>query len=242
MFLATAASILNGQQQIDRQLPFTHTETSHQMQEIATVVRSVSLVPQVNLDASGRSISLRGERGQIETAEWLLGRLDRPTAQAGEYRVSGDEKEGVVKILAEPKLETVERLQEVAPILRATCDIRRMFTYYVHHAMIIRTSPEQVACGEWLLAKLLKSPEVFASPEFRLPFREGIVRVVPLKRPSTSAQFQELAVIVRSMSMLRWVFTLSAAPNARTPRSARAASLGRVAGGQAGSTGGPPDN
>jgi hypothetical protein len=208
-FLVFAVSVLNGQPQtIDRQVQFTHAETPQQMQEIATAVRSVSLVPQVSVEAAARSISLRGEPGQIETAEWLLGRLDRPVAQPGEYRVPGDEKEGAVKILVAPSLDTPQRLQEVATVLRATCEIRRVFTYNAHAAIVVRSSAELAGCAEWLLSKILKRPEVAASAELRLSLREGMVHVVPLKRPATAQDLQQLVTLLRHMSLLRWVFTL----------------------------------
>src|SRR5271170_7617899 len=123
-------------QQIDRMLHFTATSSVQDFQEIATVIRSITDIPQSSIDNTEKSLSLRGTAGQVALAEWLFTNLDKPVvpgpqAQNGakhEYRVS-DSADDVVRLFYLANPETPASVQEIATAVRCLGDIRRMFAY-----------------------------------------------------------------------------------------------------------------
>ena len=110
--LFAAASIGAAQQDVERVLRFIHTETSVDLQEITTLIRSVAEIRNVTIDAAERKAVFRATGEQVALAEWLAVQLDRTASQSGapnaqEYRFPGSD-EGVVRVFFVPKAETVQ--------------------------------------------------------------------------------------------------------------------------------------
>jgi hypothetical protein len=225
-----ALSVAFGQppasENLDRVFHFTHAETQQDIQEIATVIRSLTGIRQATSDVAQNSLALRGAAAQIEMAEWLLHDLDNAPAPpqpnqspaTHEYRLPGG-ADDVVRVFYLAYTQTVQQFQEIATAVRSTADIRRLFTYYAPRAVAVRGTADQVAMAEWLFGQMDKpavppvpaqQTENLASQEYRLPGSgENVLRVFYLRHTETIQDFQELVVLVRSITDTRRVFTYS---------------------------------
>jgi hypothetical protein len=115
-------------QQTDRVLHFTATNSVEDFQEIASVIHYITDIPQPSVDATEKSLSLRGTPGQIALAEWLFSNLDKPTdvppgAGKHEYRIS-DNPEDVVRLFYLTNPEVPHGVQEIATAVRSLANIR----------------------------------------------------------------------------------------------------------------------
>lgn len=213
--LAAAAfvSFAFGQTAADSRLfEFKTAETVQQMQEMATVIRSIGDIREVSVDAEGKRFSMRGSAGQIALAEWLFNELDKPASTqppadtaAREYRID-DSPESVVRVFYLPGGLTIQQFQEMATLTRTITEARRAFTYNTARALVLRGTPEQIATAEWLLKQL--SHDQTGSPEFRVPeTSDEFVRVFYLPNTRTVQDFQEVATLVRSIGEIRRLLT-----------------------------------
>ena len=235
-FVITAlfASVASGQppaeENLDRVFHFIHTETAQDLQEIATVIRSMADIRQASTDTAQRALALRGTAGQIALAEWLVNELDKPTnrqalapqsqnSAAHEYRPSGS-GDDVVRVFYLTHTETAQELQEVATLVRSMADIRRLFTYNAPRALALRGTAGQIALAEWLVNELDKptnrqalapQSQNSATHEYRLSGSgDDVVRVFYLTHTETAQRLQEIATQVRSMTEVRRLFTYNA--------------------------------
>lgn len=214
--LATAlAGYAQEEQEAGRRLRFAHIGDDQTMMEVATILRSIAGVEHLNVDKATREIVFRAEGEKRKVAEWIFDQLDRPApsqrARNAELVVSGGETEGTVRVYFSPRQpETLESLQEIATIVRATVEIRRLFTCNAFGAIVIRGTAKQAEAAQWLLARLRPdNGAAAAAAEWQLDRPEGTVRVVALKRPKVPAEQQDLATVLRGIVDLRWVFIAS---------------------------------
>lgn len=206
----------------ERRLRFAHITDERAMMEVATILRSIAGVEHLNIDKGTGELVFRAEGETRKIAEWTFDQLDRPAAsqrtRTAELVVSGGETEGTVRIYFSPRQETPESLQEIATIVRATVEIRRLFISNGSGAIVIRGTAKQAEAAQWLLGRLRPegggpAPAAgAAAAEWQLDRREGLVRVVAVKRLKEQQQqieAQELATILRGIVDLRWVFVAS---------------------------------
>ena len=156
-------------QQTNRLLHFTSTSSAQNFQEIATVIHAITDIPQADVDATEKSLSLQGTSGQIALAEWLFTNLDKPTnvrsrnGAKHEYRVS-DSADDVVRLFYLTNPDVPRGVQEIATAVRSLANIRQMFTYNDLRAVVIRGTSEQARVAEFLFAEMDK-PAVVQAPE-----------------------------------------------------------------------------
>ncbi|MBI3681762.1 MAG: hypothetical protein HY235_15380 [Acidobacteria bacterium] len=228
LIAALLASVASGQPpaevNLDRVFHFTHTETAQDLQEIATVIRAITDIRQASLDTAQKALALRGTASQIALAEWLFFELDwDPQALAQqsqnsarhEYRLSGDD---VVRVFYLTHTATVQDLQEVATLVRAMTEVRRLFTYNAPRAVVLRGTASQIALAEWLFFELDKPADRqalaqrsqdSATHEYRLS-GDDVVRVFYLTHIATVQDLQRVATQVRAMTEVRRLFTYNA--------------------------------
>jgi len=214
VFLASSALA----QQTDRLLHFTATNSTQNFQEIATVIHAITEIPQANVDATEKSLSLQGTAGQVALAEWLFTNLDKPTnvppsGAKHEYRIS-DTTDDLVRVFYLTNPQVPQGVQEMATAVRSLVNIRWMFTYNDLRATVVRGTSEQVNVAEFLFAAMDKpgiQPAASTSPEFRMnQQRDNLVRVFYLPNTKTVRDFQEVVTLVRSVTDLRYAFTYNA--------------------------------
>lgn len=212
-----AVTAIASAQDAEKVLRFAHTSGAQNMTEIATVVRSIAEIPAVGLDDASRTLSLKGPKMQISAAEWVFQELDRPSAAAPPvtarvFRMEDDKGEGVVRVFHVANAATPQELQELATAVRATAEIRRLFTYNTAGAIVARGTEEQISVMEWMLQQLDQptvrpGSSVGRERPMTDKYGEGYLRVFFLANAATAQSHQELATCVRALLEIRRLFT-----------------------------------
>lgn len=221
--LALAASVAPGQPAPqatqERVFPFVHTQTTQNAEEIATAMKVIADMSQVQV-TSGKapeSLTVRGTAEQIALAEWLFIGLDQPVIPqpdlaTRDYRLSGT-GENVVRLYYVNRATTVQSFQEVATAVRTVVEIRRIVTNNAQRAVAMRGTAEQMAMAEWLFNQMDKPAnepvQHSASREYVIqdPRDEGVTRVFFVANAATVQDFQEVATLMRTIAEIRRVFT-----------------------------------
>ena len=133
-----------------------HTETVQNLQEVATLVRSISDIRRLFVYTSPRAIATRGTPEQIGLAEWLVNELDQPanaaTSGKREYSVPGPgDPDNVVRVFSLTHAGTAQRLQEIAVQVRTMTQVRRLFTYNESRIIALRGTPGQVEQADQMI-------------------------------------------------------------------------------------------
>jgi hypothetical protein len=216
-FVITAlfASMASGQApaevNLDRVFQFTYTERVQDLQEISTVVRSISEMRHVSSDTAQRSLTMRGTAAQTAVAEWLF-HVDRQVAAAPhELRLPGGDD--VVRVFYLTNVGTLQELQEMSTVVRSITEVRKLFTYSPAKALTLRGTAAQIAFAEWLFSELdqprrtaAQRSQDSAAHEFRLSGNDDVARVFYLTNTDTPQGIQEISSQVRSITEVRRAF------------------------------------
>ena len=226
-FVSPAAVQNSADGNVGRVLHFSSTDSVQDFQEIGTVVKQIADIQQATVDTPEKALVLHATAAQIALAEWLLTELDKPAglqapqSQKGakhEYQVSnsGDD---VVRVFYLSNTETMQRLQEIATVVRSVGDIRRLFAYNSLRAVAMRGTPDQAALAEFLFNEIDK-PGVgldvsqrtgrSATYIYRPGGVDSVLKVFYLPNTKTVQDFQELATAVRMLTNTRRMFTYNA--------------------------------
>ncbi len=211
-----AALCATAQENDERVFRYTGGESVRDMQEIATVIRSVSDIRDVSVDTTLRTLTVRPAGAPMGAVEWVFQQLDRPgeSPEHREYHIPYG-AENVVRVFYPLHARTVQDLNEMATTVRAIGDIRRVFTYnkVPGGAIVLRGTPGQAAMAEWMIAQLDQTqPPRPSMSEYRMPEggAENIVRIYFLAHAETPERLQEIAVEVRTGAMIRRAFLYNA--------------------------------
>jgi hypothetical protein len=190
-----------------------HISSEPDLNEFATVVRTIADIPRVSADAAQKTLSVSGTASQVAIAEFLFTELDRqtvPDSVSQEFRVSNDD---VVRLLFVPNAATVQSFQEVATTIRTIADIRRVYAYNSPRALALRGTADQIATAAFLVHELDQpaAAKRTDSRQYQMidPNNRGetAVQVFYLPYTATIQQFQEAATMVRTIAEIRRVFT-----------------------------------
>jgi hypothetical protein len=207
MFWAAVLAVFASAQSTERVLHFVHTADLKNQQEIATAVRTIAMIRDVNLDSSG-TLTIRGAAEQIALGEWLVKTLDveSPRNPGEPYLVTGTDE--AVRVLYLPETKTVQDFQEVATLVRTIAEIRYVFTYNDQRALVLRADADQLALTEFLLAEFHQPhPD---TKEYRMASgNENITRVFQIASANSVQEFQQMATAARTIVNVRRVFTLN---------------------------------
>ena len=137
-----------------------HAGTVRNLQEVATVVRSIGEIRRLFVYTAREAIAVRGTRAQIDLAERLVNELDRPvdtlpSAGRREYTTPGPGfPDNVVRVFSLKPETTMQRLQEIALQVRVTTGVRRLFTYNAARAItLLKGTPSQVEQAYQMIAE-----------------------------------------------------------------------------------------
>jgi len=130
-----------------------HTQTVQDLQEAATLIRSMTGVRRLFTYNASRGIALRGTSQQMALPAWLIREVDSPASQEGarEYSFAEGGDENTVRVFHLKHTETPQQLQQLATYVRSTSKVRRLFTYNAPKAMALRGTAEQVAVAAQLV-------------------------------------------------------------------------------------------
>jgi hypothetical protein len=207
-----------------RVLHFNSTDSVQDFQEIGVVVSKIADIQQATVDTPEKALVLHATTAQIALAEWLLTELDKPVgvqalqSQKHEYQVSnsGDD---VVRVFYLSHTETMQRLQEIATVVRSVGDIRRLFAYNSLRAVAMRGTPDQAALVEFLFNEIDKpaiGPDTSqrsassATYIYRPGGADSVLKVFYLPNTKTVQDFHELATTVGMLTNTRRMFTYNA--------------------------------
>jgi hypothetical protein len=193
----------------ERVFRFTPVASDRSIQEMATVIRSITDLP-VTGDAANGTLTVRGNSNRVALAEWLFVELERPVDRVTkrEYRVPDSEEITHIFYL---NATAPRAIQDIAVNARSLPEINRVFVYNPARALILRGPAERIAMADWLIHELDKpeqpSPSTKGS-EYRMPGAvDDGARVFHLAPTATLQQLQEVSTILRSTADIRRVFT-----------------------------------
>lgn len=149
---------------VDRTFHFTTGPSARDLQEIATVLRTVAQIRTLSVDAAAPSISVSGNSGDIALADWTIQALDQPArplapekqirdSAVHEYRVPGA-KDDVVRMFYLTDINTPQSMQELLTVLRTVGAIQRVFNYTTPLALAVRGTTAQIALSTWIISEL----------------------------------------------------------------------------------------
>jgi type II secretory pathway component GspD/PulD (secretin) len=195
---------------------FVNINSTQDMNEVATLVRTIADIRSVAVDAAKRSMTLKATPDQMELVAWLMKRLDQPLAEqqnsdVNEYRTA-NHGESVVRLIYFTHGQDVRQFQEIVTAVRTVADIRRAFTYNTPRAAVLRGTEEQIGVGAWVAAQLDRPPDAVAKhamlAEYRVPAASNdVTRVFQVANAASIQDFQEMATGIRTIANVRRVFT-----------------------------------
>jgi hypothetical protein len=125
-----------------------------QLQELATLIRSIADMQRLFVCSRRRSVVLRGPAERVALSAWLVAELDKPLAgdrsARHEYRLATG-PDNLVRLFYLPG--EPDRLK-VATQVRTTARIPRLFLDSAHGALAVRGTAGQVATAERLLEEM----------------------------------------------------------------------------------------
>lgn len=198
--------------QESRVLHISSAQSNEDLQELATVIRSIADIRDLSVDAAERTFTFKAGTEQAHLAEWVARELDGPEQSSEPYSIGADD---VVRIFHLNNAPNVQGFQEMATAVRSMADMPRIYAYYRSRAIVARGSRDQIALGEWLFGELdrpLSLPPPGGVRQFQTTGAgaDNVVRVFRLMRTATVQDFQEVAVMVRGIGEIRRVFTYNA--------------------------------
>jgi hypothetical protein len=200
---------------------FKNTATVQDFQEVCNLIRTATSIRDASTDNDQKALTLQGTADQLALAGWLYKELDKaPQPQDSavqEYRAGSDD---VVHLYYLNNAATVQDFQEVANLTRTATMIRSAFTYNAARALALRGTGDQIALADWLVKELGKPANLqsLAPHEYRISLNSSdaarfgdVVRVFYLPNTKTVQDFQEVANLTRTVTMIRSAFTYNTA-------------------------------
>lgn len=214
---ALSAAVAFGQD-ASRVFHLHHIETAQDLNEFATVVRTIADIRDATTDPAEKTMFVRGSPSQIAIAEFLFTELDRqtvPDSVTQEFRVSNN-ADDIVRLFFVKNTATVQDFQEVATTVRTIAEIRRVFTCNAPRVLALRGTADQIAAAAFIVRELDQPADAKRtdSRQYQMvdPANHGEtdVRVFYLPYTSNVQQFQEVATVIRTIGEVRRIFTYNA--------------------------------
>ena len=106
---------------------------------------------------------------------------------------------------------STQDFQEIATVIQAVTEIPKANVDATEKSLSLQGTAGQVALAEWLFTNLDKPtsvPQNGAKHEYRVSdSADDIVRLFYLTNPVVPVGVQEIAIVVRSLTNIRWMFT-----------------------------------
>lgn len=189
-------------QPVERALPFKQLQTPVEINEVATVVRSIGQIRDLSVEHTEKTLTVKGEPAQVELAEWLMARLDRtgagsnPVPSQLDYRpVSGTD--AIVRVLYFKNTSGLQERNEMATTIRSLIEIPSLFTTQTAGAIVVRGSLGQADAAQWAFENL--DAKAGAAARYRLPGGgDDTIRLFAMPNKGTVEGFYRLATQVRT--------------------------------------------
>ena len=199
-------------QPAERVLPFKQLQTGIEMNEAATVIRSVGGIRDLSVQVTEKTLTVGGDPARIELAEWLMVRLDRTGATSSpvppelDFRPAGASGE-VFRVLYFHNAMTARDRSEMATAIRSLIEIPTLFVSQAAGAMVIRGSTAQADAARWMFEALDRKTPSAAGP-YRLPGDgDETIRLFPMPAAGTLEEFYRFATEARTELQAKRFFT-----------------------------------
>jgi hypothetical protein len=214
--LAALVTVAAGQSsnEQDRVIYLTSIEKPQEMNEVATVIRSIAEIKSMSVDTSQRSLSFHAPAEQARVAELLAKELMAgQSSDAYEYKMSSGD---LVDVHYLPHTETVRDFQSIATTVRSITDLRWAFTYNARRAFVVRGTSAQMEMVKWLVEQFNQSDGKAGSNEYPVPDTDThrdrgadeLLHVYFVGHPGSGENLEELANTVRSAGNIRRLYTV----------------------------------
>lgn len=131
-----------------------NTKPGQDLQQVATLVRSLTDIRHLITSAAQTAMAVRGAPSQVTLAHWLVNRLDEPQKRENaEYQIPGS-PEDTVYLFYLPRTTTTQQLQQAAVKVRTATGARRLFTYNASSALAMRGTAAQIGQARDLMAEM----------------------------------------------------------------------------------------
>ena len=205
-YRAALAALLVSTAFADNQvLQFQTASTQQSFQEIATVIRSITEVPEAMVNAEQKSLTIGGTPDQMAAAAWIFQQLEHKATGKLQYKMPGP-GDDVIGVFYIPKVTSARQLQEAGTVARSTGHWRKLFLYSGNNAAVVRGTAADIAMAEWIFSELNQP----ANPIYHAPNSgDDFTRVFYISKARTPIQVQELATVARSIGEIERMFVYS---------------------------------
>ncbi len=146
--------LAGGGEDLIRGFHLAHPAGPRELQEIATVVRSIADIRWLFVYNAAGMMTVRGTAVKLALAQWMINELDQPAGPQPpsfrEYPVEGG-GDDVVRVFYLTSAPAPQRLQEIATQVRTLAAARRLFTFIPLNAIAIRDTAAQITLAERLV-------------------------------------------------------------------------------------------
>jgi hypothetical protein len=154
-----------GDDDIARVLYVDFAQQTQDLQEIATLTRSVADIQRLFINNKLKAMTVRGSASAVAIAEWMVNELNKPVpagarADSGaphEYRIPGGKDESV-RVFYLAHAQSPHELQQVAVAIRENARIQRLFVNNARKAIAARGTFDQIASAERLVHDFEQPP------------------------------------------------------------------------------------
>lgn len=192
---------------------FANAASPASFQEIANAIRTVTSINDVSLDVGARSLTVNGTPEQLGIAAWLFPMLEQSQG-SGSFEYQVPQSADVIRVFFTAHTKTPPALQEIVNVLRTSADVNHVVPYQQLKALVVRTTPDQMALCRWLMDALDRDPGVqpdteaheYTLPPTFDPRGDNLVRVFYLRHMDSMASLQELVNVTRTLADINRVF------------------------------------
>jgi hypothetical protein len=207
-----------GDNQVLQVFFLAHLDSPQDLQEAINTTRSVGDIQRMAHSVTVKAIIGRGDRSDLETAEWILGQVDqaadalKPGGRNRTIKVSDTRRQDTaaqVYVLSNTK--TPQAMQELINGVRSVAEIQRFFPFHSHNLVIIRASTEQLALADWMIQLLDEPAGDTATHEFHYTPAYAhdtatIARVFFLNHVDSALRLMQIVDEVRTATQIQRMF------------------------------------
>lgn len=189
-----------------RILYLNYTGTVQEMQEVATVIRTIGEIRQVAVYQPQRALMIRGTAEQLAMVDWVSAQLanHKPGQQSsGSDFKLGAAPENVITVFWTQTTSSMRAFQNMATVLRGAAAIRRVFTHNKQMAIVVRDTDDQIALAAVLLRDLdqpahATAPHATGAKDWPV-VQAFFLRPIPGIDPWSDADLQKTVADVRAL-------------------------------------------
>ncbi len=151
---------------IDRTFHLGVFHTPQDLQEMATVLRTVTDITRLSIDSVGPSMTITADAEHLAVSEWVLKNLDQQpgddAARSARFKlvtehsmpVTVRDGEQFVRIFYLANNPTPMQAQELITVLRTVGNVAKIFNYSDLKAIVARGTKDRLQIVEWILSQL----------------------------------------------------------------------------------------